>query len=342
MLGDPLRRFQISIAALFLLILAGMAGYMLLEGMRPGEALYMTVITITTVGFGEVRPLSAAGRLFTIALILVGIGAVTSAIGNAVEVVLGQRLWLSVQKRRMEEALMVIQEHYIVAGYGRMGRQIVRDLRARGQAFVVVDSDPALEEVFLEEQVNYVFGDATQDEILQRAGIERAHGFVASLNTDADNVLSVLTARELNPRLFIVARATTAAFEKRLRRAGADRVVSPYDIGGHRIALALLRPAVHDLLNQIFDSAQTDADIGQIRVHSASPLAGQTLGQCDLRQVSDLTILAIQKPDGAFTINPSSQRRIEAGETLIVIGPPDAIYRLESTHGTTAPTPPTP
>jgi len=332
-LGDPLRRFQISVAALFLLILAGTGGYVLLEGMRPGEALYMTVITITTVGFGEVQPLSPVGRAFTIGLILVGIGAVTSAISNAVEVVLGQRLWTSVQKRRMEAWLMVMQDHYIVAGYGRIGRQIVRDLRARGQTFVVVESDPGLEEEFIEDQIPHVFGDATQEEALQRAGIERAYGFVATLNTDADNVLSVLTARELNERLFIVARATTAAFEKRLRRAGADRVVSPYDIGGHRIALALLRPAVHDLLNQVFDSAQTDADIGQIRVRPESPLAGQTLGQCDLRQVSGLTILAIQKPDGEFTINPNSQRRIEVGETVIVIGPPDAIYQLESAHG---------
>lgn len=232
---------------------------------------------------------------------------------------------------------MSAENHYVVCGYGRIGRQIARDLRAREQPFVVIDLNNANEDVFLEEQINYIIGNATLDETQLEAGIKRANGFVAALDTDADNVLAVLTARELNPGLFIVARAENPTSERKLRRAGANRVVSPYDIGGHRLSLALLRPAVHDLLNQIFDASNQDADLGEIRVDANSRLAGQTIGRCDLRSVRNLTILAIQKPNGEFTINPSPQHEINPGEILIVVGPPDAIYYIEQEHHTTAP-----
>ncbi len=330
MLGDPMRRVQLSIVFLLLLVLVGMVGYMVLEDMAPVDALYMTVITITTVGFGEVRPLSPASRLFTMVLILLGVSAVTSAVSSAVETVLEQRVWLSVQRRRTKEWLMKANNHTVVAGYGRIGQQIVRDLRNRDVPFVVIDFSGEAEQTFLEEKIHYVLGDATLDEVQLEAGIDRAKAFVSALDTDADNVLAVLTARGLNPDLFIVARATTTSSEVKLRRAGANRVVSPYDIGGHRLSLAVMRPAVHDLLSQIFDVTVTDADIGQIAVAAGASLAGQTLGTCDLRQVHNLTILAIQQPDGSFAINPSPQHTIQAGETLIVIGPPQAIANLES------------
>lgn len=336
-LGDPIRRMQLSLVLLVVLMGAGTLGYMILEAMNPVEALYMTVITITTVGFGEVHPLSPGGRIFTIGLILAGVLGVTGAVSNAIEVLVGQRVWLSVQKRRVEKWLMNAEDHYVVCGYGRIGRQIARDLRARDQPFVVIDLLQENEEIFLEEAFNYIIGNATLDEIQLEAGIERANGFVAALDTDADNVLAVLTARELNPNLFIVARAENPTSERKLRRAGANRVVSPYDIGGHRLSLALLRPAVHDLLNQIFDASNQAADLGEIRVRSGSRLAGQTIGRCDLRSVRNLTILAIQKPNGEFTINPSPQHEISSGDILIVVGPPDAIYHIEQEHHTTPP-----
>jgi voltage-gated potassium channel len=333
-LGEPLRRAQLSVLLLLLLVLAGTLGYMALEHMGAVEALYMTVITISTVGFGEVHPLSNAGRLFTIGLIVLGALALASTVGNTVEVLLGQRLWTSLQRWRMEEWLMKATNHYVVCGYGRIGQQIVRDLRARDVPFVVIEADPSQEETFLAEQITYIIGNATLDETQLEAGTDRARGFVAALDTDADNVLAVLTARGLNPDLFIVARATSPASENKLRRAGANRVVSPYDIGGHRISLALLRPAVHDLLNQIFDVSQMDTDIGEIHVTAGSRLAGQTIGACDLRRVRNLSVLAIQGPDSAFTINPGPRHTIQVGETLIVIGPPDAIYQLEVDHET--------
>lgn len=338
-LNDPIRRMQLSIGLLVGLLGIGTLGYIALEAMPPIEALYMTIITISTVGFGEVRPLSSGGRVFTIGLILMGVVGVTGAVSNAVEVLLGQRMWQSIHKRRMEEWLMTVENHFVVCGYGRIGQQIARDLRARGQEFVVIDLLEENEAVFLEERLNYIIGNATLDEVLLEAGIERARGLVAALDTDADNVLAVLTARELNPRLFIVARAENLTSERKLRRAGANRVVSPYDIGGHRLSLALLRPAVHDLLNRIFDASSSDADLGEIHVTAQSRLAGQTIGRCDLRRVRQLTILAIQKPNGEFTINPSPDHAICDGETLIVVGPPDAIYQLETEHHTEAPGP---
>lgn len=331
-IDSPFRRAWYSLILLATLVLLGAGGYMLIEDMRFAEALYMTAITITTVGFGEVQPLSDGGRVFTVALIGFGFFVFSIAISSGIEVLLGERLWSALHKRRMREWLMTVNNHYIVCGYGRIGQQIVRDLQARGMDFLVVDANPEEEVIFLAEEMNYLIGDATQDEILQQAGIERAQGFVSALDTDADNVLATLTARELNPKLFIVARSTTPSSEKKLLRVGADRVVTPYDVGGHRLSLALLRPKVHDLLNQIFDVTQMQADIGEIQVTEQSPLAGMTIGHSHLRQLNNVTILAICNSTGDFTINPGANWQIKAGDTLIVIGPPPAIYQLETKH----------
>lgn len=334
---DPLRQFQLSLFLLLLLLAGGTLGYVLLESMTVVDGLYMTIITLTTVGFGEVRPLSEGGRIFTMGLILLGVSTLAWAIRNAAEVVIGQQLWLSVRKRRMEDTLKSLNNHYIVCGYGRMGRQIVRDLRARDEPFVVVDMAPKIADELLEERIQHVTGDATRDEVLYEAGIERACGLVAALDTDADNVLAVLTARGLNPQLTIVARTATEEAESKLRRAGADRVVSPYIIGGHRLALGLLRPTVHDFLNHIFHfGVDVNMDVGQVYIGQNSHLAGQTLAGCDLRRVWNLNVLAIQRPDGEFITSPDPNHTLMAGETLIVIGPRDAIYELESQLNTDA------
>lgn len=330
MLSDPVRRFQLSLLSLVALMGLGTVVFMLLERMNAVDALYMTVITIATVGFGEVQPLSPAGRMFTIVLIILGVGTATSAISNAVSIVLGPRLWQSIQQRRMEQHIMTIENHYIVCGYGRMGQQIVRDLQARGEAFLVVDADEGREEALLEDKIPYIIGDATRDETLHEAHVERARGLVTALNSDADNVMTVLTGRELNPKLFIVSRVVNSEAESKLRRAGANRVVSPYLIGGHRMALALLRPAVHDFLNRIYNFTEgMDMDIGQIDVRNGSPMAGLTIAATDLRKAHNVNIIAIRRPDGSLTITPNVNDVLEAGATLIVIGPPEAIYTLE-------------
>lgn len=332
--ADPLQELRLSLMALALLLALGTAGYAWLEGMTLIEALYMTVITLSTVGFGEVRPLSPAGRLFTIALIMLGVGTVAWALRNAAEVVLGETFWKGVRKQRMEEQLRALRDHYLVLGYGRIGRQVVRDLRARGQPYVVVDASPEVAEELLEEGHLHVVGDATQEEVLQQAGVERARGLVAALETDADNVLAVLTARALNPNLLIVARATDEEAESKLRRAGADRVVTPYLIGGHRLALSLLNPVVDHFLSHLFHLGdEIDVDIGQIAVPPGSSLAGQRLADCDLRRVWNLTVVGVQRPDGSIEITPQADHVIEPGEVLIVIGPRQAIYQFERQDG---------
>jgi voltage-gated potassium channel len=331
MLADPVRGLELSLLLLLALLLVGTLGYILIEGMDLVEALYMTVITITTVGFGEVRPLSSGGRVFTSLLIFLGVAVVTTAITNIASIVLGPRLWHMIREQRMNDSIATLEHHYIVCGYGRMGQQIVRDLQNRKQPFLVIENDEERRDELLEDGMYFIIGDATLDETLERAGIDGAQGLVAALNSDADNVMTVLSAREINPRLYIVARAADPQSESKLRRAGADRVVSPYIIGGHRMAVALLRPAVHDFMNQIFHVGdEANMDIGQVRVAPTSPLVGKSIAQTNLRQTRNVNILAVQLADGKLIVNPNSQHQIQPGEVLIVIGPADAIFQTEA------------
>jgi voltage-gated potassium channel len=332
-LSEPIRQLQLSLFLIATLVAVGTAGYMILEGMTFVQALYMTVITLATVGFKEVVELDTAGMLFTTFLIIVGVGTAAWAISNAAEVMLGQTFWKSVQRRRNRDMLEEMRDHYIICGYGRLGRQILRDLRARGEPFVVVDWNQDLEEELLGSEFAHITDDATSEETLRQAGIERARGMVAALDDDAQNVLTVLTARELNPDLLIIARAGTESLESKMLRAGADRVVTPSSIGGHRLALALLRPAVHDFFGRIFTlGAEPDVDVGQITVPDDSPFAGQTIEGCDLRRIRNISILSIRRDDGSFDLNPGAQRTIQPGETLIFIGPAEAVYDLEALY----------
>lgn len=223
-----------------------------------------------------------------------------------------------------------IEKHHIVCGYGRMGRQIIRDLQARNESFVLIDANPDLSDLLLEERIPFIIGDATNDDILFKAGIERARGLVAALSGDASNIMTVLTARELNPRIFIAARVVRVESESKLRRAGANRVVNPYQIGGHRMALSLLRPAVHDFLDHIFHFGdERNIDIGQIHVQPHSELDGKTIATSGLRDTYNLSILAIREPTGKLEITPNPHTKLVPHSELIVIGPPEAIYKLE-------------
>lgn len=332
-LEDPVRQFQASLGVLFAVMVLGTIGYRLVEGMGWIDAAYMTVITVATVGFEEVTPLSQAGRVFTIGLIVIGVGTAAWAATRAVEVMLGQTLWLSVQRRKMTQSIADMRDHYVICGHGRLGTRIERDLRARGEPFVVIEWTQSLEEMFLKEQIPHLIGDATQDDVLRRAGVERARGLVSALDSDASNVLAVLSARGLNPKLLIVARANHESSESKLRRAGADRVVTPDAIGGHRLALALLRPAVHDLFNEIFSfGVEISVDVGQITIERDSPFAGQTVADCGLRRMRNVSILAIREASGEFTLNPDAARVVNPGDTLILIGPAEAVYELEAMY----------
>jgi voltage-gated potassium channel len=329
--SDPIRRFQMSLLGLVVLILFGTVVYILLEGMTWIDALYMTVITIATVGFGEVNELSPQGRLFTIVLILLGVGVATTVISNAFSIVVGPLLWSTLEQRRMQQKIQDLDKHYVVCGYGRMGQQIVHDLGARGETCIVIDANPELELQLLEAHIPYLIGSAMDDDVLLEAGIERAKGLVSALSDDASNVMTVLSARELNPQIYIVARVVRSESESKVRRAGANEVINPYQIGGHRMALSLLRPAVHDFLKHIFnfDGKHQPVDVGQIIVLENSSLAGKTVATCGLRNEHDVNILGIVQRTGELAITPHPNTTISVGDTLIVIGKPSAIYTLE-------------
>lgn len=329
---DPLHRIQSSVVILIMLNIIGTLTYMRLEGWSPVEAFYMTVITIGTVGFQEVRELSPAGRIFTILLIYLGIGTATTAVTNAIGLAMGPALWQSLQKRRMREMIEQLSDHYIVCGYGRMGQQIISDLQARGESFVLIDADTTFEAQLMEAKIPVIMGDATDDDILCTAGIERAKGLVSAISSDAANIMTVLTARGLNPNLFIVARIIRPESESKLHRAGANRVINPYQIGGHRIAISLLRPAVHDFLDHIFHFGDDrNIDVGQVYVHPNAEFDGKTIASSGLRDKYKVTILAIRQADGELEMKPSPDTLIKPNAELIVIGPPDAIYELERT-----------
>ena len=328
---DPVRRLQASLLLLVILNIIGTVMYMLIEGWTFVDSFYMTVITIGTVGFGEVQALSPAGRIFTVILIYLGIGTATTALTNAAALALGPLLWGSLQEKRMLKMIDNLKDHYIVCGYGRMGRQIIRDLQMRGEAFVLIDANDDLSERLLEERIPFIIGDATDDDILYSAGLRRAKGLVAALSGDAGNIMTVLTARELNPRLFIVARVIRSDSESKLRRAGANRVINPYQIGGHRMALSLLRPAVHDFLDHIFHFGDNrNIDIGQLNVLAHSELDGKTLATSGLRDDYNVSILGIREPTGKLEITPNPNTRLRPNSQLIIIGPPEAIYELEA------------
>lgn len=327
---DAVRQFQLSLLLIVGLFAFGIVGYVYLEGMTWLEAAWMTVITLTTVGFGEVKPLSDIGRLFTMNLILLGVGLSAYAVRNAFEIGLGDRLWISLGERDMTKQLAGMHDHYIVCGYGRMGREIVREFQRRGEQFVVVDQGVTLHETLLEESMAHVIGDATRDEVLVAAGIGRARGLLAVVGSDAENVLIVLSAKGLNPAVQVVARASTDEMETKLRRAGADNVTSPYVIGGQRMAFALVRPAVYQFLNTVVYSEELHSEMGQVEIREGSALAGHTLRESDLRQTWEAIVVAIVNRQGQTIIGPSPNHRLEVGDTLIVVASTEKLRGLEA------------
>lgn len=328
--SSALQRLRVAIVLILALILTGVAGYYWLEGIPPLDGLYMTIITLSTVGFGEVAPLSPAGRVFTIALIVTGVGLGAWTVESAAEVLLGDQFWYSVGRRRMEREIRGLRDHFIVCGYGRMGQQTVAEFQRRGVPFVVVESNVELVQELIEQDVNVVEGDATLDETLLTAGIEWARGLVAAVDTDADNVLIVLSAKELNPGTFVVARAALEESESKLYRAGADRVVTPYTIGGRRIALAVLRPTVTEFLNTVVFSEELHTEMAELRVGPNSALAGKTIRDTELRSRWSAIVVGVKKASGELIIGPTADYRIEADDIVLVVVASANLRELEA------------
>ena len=314
---------------LMVVLLVGTGGYMLFEHWDFMDALYMTVITITTVGYREVGPVSGTGRIFTIFIIFFGVGIIAYILGLAAQVMVDTQVRSLIGRRKLGQKLKSLKDHYILCGFGRIGSIIARELWESKIPMVVIDTDPDIMEDLESEGIPYINDDATSDEVLLNAGIERAVGIVSVVASDADNLFITMTARGLNPELFILARADEEATEKKLLRAGANRVMMPYLIGGHKMAQAIIKPAVTDFLDFTFQSKDIGLEMEEVRVGGNSRLNGLALMDSGIRQELDVIIVAVRKKDGEMQFNPSSQTRIEAGDTLISLGKRDDLAKLE-------------
>ena len=318
-------------AALFVV---GCLGYMVIEGWSFMDALYMTVITLATVGYSEVHVVSPTGRLFTVALILLGGGYFLYVVGNIIQFLVEGRIRAVLGRRKLDHQIRKLSNHYIVCGYGRIGRVLTRYLIQKYIDVVVIEGDPCRVQSMDEDGILYLVGNAMDEKILERAGIDRAKGMVTAVGADADNVFLVLIAKEMNPNIFIVARASQNSTKKTLKSAGADKVISPYDLGARRMAHAILRPTVIKFLELAFADESTDIAVEEITVASRSGLVGRTLIESGIRQEMDINIIAFQRADGNMLFNPKAQTIIEVGDTLVVVGSPKHLKKLEKIlHG---------
>ncbi|MBF0553307.1 MAG: potassium channel protein [Nitrospirae bacterium] len=323
-----LRKKIIVLAVLLILIVSmGTAGYMVTEGWNAFDSFYMVVITLATIGYQEVHPLSVSGRAFTIVLIIFGVGFLAYTVNNAMRIVLEGELQEVLGRRKMEKKIKAMKDHYIICGYGRMGQIICRELRANNVPYVVVEKERSGEEMESEEIV--VTGDATRDEVLIEAGIERASGLISVLSTDAQNLFVVLSARVLNPALKIVARAGEESSESKLIRAGADSVVSPYHIGGLKIAQTILKPAVVDFLEFATKSGNIELQMEELIVTEGSDFANQTLSDLGIGRKFGVIIVAVKRAGGEMRFNPTHKTIIRPGDILIALGEVSKLKVLE-------------
>lgn len=320
------RRLILSIGLVVLVISFGTVGYTVLEKWDFLDSLYMTIITLTTVGFKEVHDLSDNGKIFTIALIVGGVGTMLYVLRIGAQLILEGELQEIYGRKRLEKRLKELKDHYIVCGYGRMGKIIARELRHEDLDFIVIEKNHTTLD---EEDLLIIEGDATKDELLKKAGIEKAKCLISVLPTDAENLYVVLSARGLNPDLMIVARAGEEGSEQKLLRAGADRVVSPYYIGGLRIAHTVLKPAVVDFIEFATKSGNIDLQIKEINVGEGSELLGKTLDQSGIGRDLAIIVVAIKESGGEMKFNPTFRTAIEVGNTLIAVGETSKLKRLE-------------
>jgi voltage-gated potassium channel len=308
----------------------GTMGYVLIEGWGPWDAFYMTVITVTTVGYGEVHPLSHAGRAFTVVILLTGVGAFFYAFSLIMALLADGSFLERRQQRRLARMLDELTDHFILCGYGRMGEIIAREFSRHSVPFVVIERNPDRVHVAMDAGFLCVEADASHEDVLRRVHIERARGLVAAVSTDAENVYAVLSARLLKPDLFIVGRAETEDARVKLKRAGADRVISPYHIGGIQLAQTALRPAVVDFVQLATSSENLDLNFEQVHIAERSSLAGKSLVNAGLRQRFGVVVVGIRRANGQMEFNPEPETTIRAGDDLVVLGRAASLKDLEA------------
>ena len=329
----PSVRFTIAFCILALLVAGGTAGYSLIEDWSMLDGLYMTVITITTVGFGEVRPLSPQGKHFTIIFLVFSIASVGYSATTLITYIFEGQILEAVKERRMDRSIKRLKDHYIICGYGDVGREVAKEFSRVGVKYVVVDRDPEKSELSKDETVLWIQGEAEDDEVLKEACVDRAKGLISALPEDELNVFVVLSARQLNRNLLIVSKAIEQRTIRKLMKVGADRVISPNQIAGQRLASIVIRPAVLQFLDVMIDGVDAPMRMEQVEVEEGSWISEKTLRESGIGSKTGAVIVGINAPDGRMRTNPSSTAsissvRLKDRDVLIALGNDEQLQRL--------------
>lgn len=329
--ATPLKNIYISLFCLFGVLVGGTLGYMIVENWSFSESLYMTIITVSSVGFKEVRELDLKGEWFTITLILFGMGTIVYGITNLTAFVVEGDLRKILRKSRMEKNIDKLKDHFVLAGLGRVGKNIAYEILRMGYPLVAVDSNENNLAEFDSSSPNFFtfLGDATNEKTLEKAGILRAKGFVSALPTDSENLFVVLTARQLNPNLRIIARVNEEENSIKMIRAGADKAVCPAHIGGLRMASELIRPAVVDFIDKMIREKDGKLRVEEALITSQSPIFGKTLMEAQIPKKSGCVVVALRRADGKFEFNPKADTLLNNGDAIIVIGEIEKIRELK-------------
>lgn len=330
-MGGRYRELMVAIIIANIIVFGGVVGYVVIEGWSIFDSFYMTIISLTTVGYGETHPLTLEGRIFTVILIMLGVGMILFVATRINETLIEGNIRRVMGRRKMDKNISRMKNHYIICGYGRLGQKIDSILKSRGLDTVVIEQSAETTSSMEDEGVKYILGLATDDEILRKAGILTAQGLIAGVNSDADNVYITLSAREMRPDIFILARTSDPAARAKMIRAGADKVISPIEIGARRMAQSILQPNVTDFLDlAVADDRQVQVQMEELPVGPKAELGGVKLMDSGIRANLNLIVVAIKKPDGQMIFNPGPEDTIDIGSTLIAIGPSDKLERLAS------------
>lgn len=326
---NPFFRVIIPITVLFVLAIAAVLGYTIIEKWPLLDSIYMVIITLSTVGFREVHQLDFNGKILTMGLIISGVGIMAYTIGQIVEIIIEGEIVGYRRRKKMEKKIREMKNHYIICGYGRVGHQVAYAFEEAEVPYVIIDTKPETATELEEKGIPYVIGNITSDEDLAVAGIYTAKGLIAAADSDTDNVFVTISARVLNPNIFIVARAGHEELEKKLIRAGANKVISPYFIAGKRMADMILRPVVTDFLDIATDGGHLKFEIRELKINETSKIIGKTLGEAQIRQKSGAHIAAIKHISESFNLQPIAESRIAAEDVLVTFGSPKQLDNLE-------------
>lgn len=321
-------RLKLSLFLLCTIVIFGTTCYVFLEGMTPFEGFYMTMITISTVGFSEIRPLSDLGRFITVIIIISGICVLTYTLGQVAQMFIEGELRRLLGRKKLEKKISSLKNHYIICGYGRIGGTIAQELIKENIPLVVIEQSPQQIELLEENRFLYLNMDATEEEVLLKAGLRTARGLVTTVTSDSDNVFISLTAKGLRPDIFILSRASDPKNETKLLRAGASRVVCPYLMGGRRMAEILRKPTVVDFIDQTMMNDELGLKMEEAAISPSSPLIGKTLIGSKLRQDFGVIVVAIKKISNEMIFNPLPSERLDAGDVIVVIGKKDNLTKM--------------